>query len=111
MKKLPPPHDSKTLKRMLGLLSHYAQWIPTFSDKISPLLKSESLPLSTNAKNTFELVKSEIEKSVVVAIDEFQPFELETDASDIALAAVLNQNWRPVAICRPILIQITILPL
>ena len=92
MKELPPPHNSKTLKRMLGLLSHYAQWIPTVSDKISPLVKSESLPLSTNAKNTFELVKLEIEKSVVVAIDEFQPFELESDASDIALATVLNQN-------------------
>ena len=51
----------------------------------------------TDAKNAFELVESEIEKSVVVAIDEFQPFKLETDASDIALAAVLNQNGKPVA--------------
>ena len=68
-----------------------------FCDKIGPLVKSKSFPLSTDIKNAFELVKSEIEKPVLVAIDESQPFELETDASDIALAAVLNQNGRPVA--------------
>ena len=96
MKELPPPHDGQSLKRVLGLFSHCAQWIPKFFDKISPLVKSKSFPLTTDAKNAFELVKSEIEKSVVVAIDEFQPFKLETDASDIALAAVLNQNGKPV---------------
>ena len=96
MKELPPPHDGQSLKRVLGLFSHCAQWIPKFFDKISPLVKSKSFPLITDAKNAFELVKSEIEKSFVVAIDEFQPFKLETDASDIALAAVLNQNGKPV---------------
>ena len=68
-----------------------------FSDKISPLVNSKSFPLNNDAKEAFELLKLEIEKSVVVATDESKPFELETDASDIALAAVLNQNGRPVA--------------
>ena len=53
--------------------------------------------MSGDVKNAFELVKSEREKSVAVAIYEFQLFELETDASYIALAAVLNQNGIPVA--------------
>ena len=65
------PHDDKLLKSVLGLFSHYAQWIPKFFNKISLLVKSKSFPLSTDAKNAFELVKSEIEQSVVVAIDEF----------------------------------------
>ena len=88
------PHDYKLLKRVLGLFSHYAQWIPKFSNKISPLVKSKSFPLSTDAKNAFELVKSEIGQPVVVAIDEFQPFELETDASEIALAgSCFKSKW------------------
>ena len=36
LRELPPPHDSKSLKRTLGLFSHYSKWIPKFSDKISP---------------------------------------------------------------------------
>ena len=42
-------------------------------------------------------MKHDIENSVVCAIDHSAPFELETDASDIAIAGVLNQNGRPVA--------------
>lgn len=38
-----------------------------------------------------------IEDAVVTAIDESIPFEVETDASEVALAATLNQNGRPVA--------------
>ena len=72
VKKLPLPYGGKSLKRALGLFSHYTQCIPKFSDKITPFVKSKSFPLSTDAKNAFELVKSKIEKSVVVAIQEFQ---------------------------------------
>ena len=62
LKELPPPHDDKSLKHVLVLFSHYAQWISKFSDKISPFVRSKSFPLSADAKNAFELVKSEIEK-------------------------------------------------
>lgn len=34
---------------------------------------------------------------VVVSSNESQQFKLETDSSDIALAAILNQNGRPFA--------------
>ena len=45
----------------------------------------------------FESIKKSIEESVVTAIDENLPFEVETDASEVALAATLNQVGRPVA--------------
>ena len=32
-----------------------------------------------------------------MAVDESEPFEVETDASEVAIAATLNQNGRPVA--------------
>ena len=34
---------------------------------------------------------------MVQAVDETQPFQVETDTSEFALSATLNQNGRPVA--------------
>ena len=42
-------------------------------------------------------MKLDIENSVVCAIDEAETFQIETDSSEFALAATLNQNGRPVA--------------
>ena len=59
---------------------------------------STSFPLSKEAAAAFEILKKEIELSVLDTIDENGDLELqvETDASDFALSAVLNQNGRPV---------------
>ena len=55
-----------------------------FSDRIKPINSSKTFPLSTEAVASFESA------SVVTAIDENLPFEVETDASEVALAATLN---------------------
>ena len=44
-----------------------------------------------------ESLKKSIEESVVTAFDEKLPFEVETNASEVALAATLNQDGSPVA--------------
>ena len=49
------------------------------------------------AKTVFETQKKNIEQLVVCAIDEHVPFEVETDASEFAIATTLNQNGCPVA--------------
>jgi hypothetical protein len=97
LRELPIPHDSKSMNRCLGLFSYYSRWIPAFSDKVKPLSSWKTFPLSPQAVDAFESLKKSIEKAVVTAIDESIPFEVETDASDVALAATHNQNGRTVA--------------
>ena len=64
---------------------------------VKPLSRCKSFPLRQEAVEAFENLKILIEKAVVTAIDENVPFEVETDASEVAVAATLNQNGRPVA--------------
>ena len=93
---LPLPGNSRSLNRCLGLFSYYSQWVPNFSDRIKPITSHKGFPLSQEAEKAFEEIKTIIAKAVVSTIDETIPFEVETDASDVALAATLNQNGRPV---------------
>ena len=94
LRELPVPVNGKGLKRILGMFSYYSHYIPKFSDKIALLASTNTFPLSEAAVEAFENLKLEIEQSVVSAVDEALPFEIETDASDIV---VLNQGGRPVA--------------
>ena len=97
LRELPAPSNTKSLRRVVGLFTYYSKWIKCFSDKVRPLREVTSFPLPPRAMDAFESLKQEIEKSVVTAIDESLPFEVETDASDFAIAATLNQAGRPVA--------------
>ena len=94
---LPIPKDMKSLRRLLGFFSHYSPWIRHYSEKIRPLTSASTFPVSKEAQQAFENLKKDIAESVVCAIDEDVPFEVETDASDYAIAATLNQHGRPVA--------------
>ena len=97
LKALRPPTDSKTLKQVMGLFSHYSQWIKNFSSKVQPMVQTTVFPLSEDAHAAFENIREEVLRSVVGAIDEEQPFTVETDASDYAIGATLSQCNRPVA--------------
>ena len=94
---LPPPYDTKSLKRCLGFFSYYAKWIPNFSEKVRPLTKTSTFPISSEALKAMNSMKDDIRNSVVCCIDESIPFTVETDASEYAIAATLNQRGRPVA--------------
>ena len=97
LQQMPVPHDMKSLKRAQGFFSYYSTWIPSFSRKLRPLIKDNQFPLGPEAVTAFNQLKKEVEEAVVAAIDETLPFTLETDASDGAIAATLNQAGRPVA--------------
>ena len=95
--KLSPPRNSKELQRVVGLFAYYAQWIGKYSDKIKPLINNSCFPLTGSALETFKLLKSELADVSLGVIDEKEQFVVETDASNVALSATLNQNNRPVA--------------
>ena len=48
--KLPIPDIMRALKRALGMFAHYSQWIASFSNKIRPLVQTNSFPLSSTEK-------------------------------------------------------------
>ena len=96
LRNLPVPRDSKSLNKCLWLFSYYSQWIPEFSNRIKPLKSCKSFPLSPEAVTTFDSLKKIVE-AFVTAIDETIPYQVETDASDVGLAATLSQDGRPVA--------------
>ena len=78
------------------MFAYYSKWISKFSEKIHPLIQNNGFPLSPSALQSFNSLK-DIENSLMTAIDESIPFEVETHASDVAIAATLNQAGHPVA--------------
>ena len=94
---LPVPHNTPSLKRVIGLFAYYARWIPNYSDNIRPLLQSKSFPLEEGAAQAFNKLKSILADAALQSMDENVPFTVETDASNFCLSATLNQGGRPVA--------------
>ena len=94
---LPEPTSNKEQQRIVGLFAYYAQWIPQYSEKIKLLIQNCAFPLVDEAMRSFKLLKSELAEVSLGIIDENILFVVETDASNFALSATLNQNNRPVA--------------
>ena len=94
---LPSPNNRKEQQRVIGLFAYYAQWIPQYSDKIKPLISNVIFPLADEALLSFQNLKSDLINVSLEVIDENSLFVVETDASDVAVSATLNQNGKPVA--------------
>ena len=95
--KLTVPTDSDSLKRALGLFSYYSKWVEQFSDKVRPLTQDPQFPLPDSAVAAFNQLKKDIANSSLACPNGRDQLVLETDASDVALSASLNQNGRPIA--------------
>ena len=94
---LPPPRTPKELKRVSGMFSCYAKWIPRFSNTAGPLLRPAKLPLDGEVLAAFDDLKKLLSNACLTTIQNGVAFEVETDASDYAIAAILSQGGRPVA--------------
>jgi len=92
-----PPTNLKQLQSFLGLANYYRTFVKGFSQIAAPMtnLLSPANPyVWTEAQQTsFEALKMALTTTPVLALPNPDlPFEVTTDASDIAISAVLNQN-------------------
>ena len=60
---LPVPKTQKELKRVVGMLAYYAKWIPRFSEKIRPLVRATTFPLSSEEIAAFQTLKEDLLKA------------------------------------------------
>ena len=79
------------------MFAYYSRWIPKYSENIRPLNTNKTFPLPEKPLKTFQSLKEEIAAATLVTPVKGTQLEVETDASDYAIAATLNQAGRPVA--------------
>jgi len=96
----PIPKTFKQLERFVGLAVYHSKWIPNFSLTMEPLflaLSKKILPLTTDALAAIQLLKEQIKKAILHVVDQNKELTITTDASAVAIGAILSQEGRPVA--------------
>ena len=93
----PIPQNLKDVRSFLGFYNYYQRFTKGFATLAQPLnelLKKEVPWEWTPARQlTFETLKERIAQAPVLTMPDYEkPFELEVDASNYALGAVLNQR-------------------
>lgn len=102
----PEPKTLTQLRSFLGLANFYRGFIPGFSEKVkhlTNLTKKGNFKWSPDASNAMSTLKQSLIKDVMLQYpDQTKQFQLDTDASDHTIGAVLSQRdsnglLRPVA--------------
>ncbi|MDD9853556.1 MAG: retropepsin-like aspartic protease/reverse transcriptase, partial [Deltaproteobacteria bacterium] len=101
----PQPADAQALRQFLGLASYYRRYIHQFANVASPLndltQKDATYNWTPECENAFCVLKEMLTSSPVLIYPQFGPsaseFVLQTDASDVGLGAVLEQDGHVVA--------------
>jgi transposase InsO family protein len=93
----PRPTTLRTLRRFLGMVGFYARFIPEFSKRVAVLhaLKKKGVQVvwTSDHQTVFESLKQALCEAPVLQIPDFaKVFVLVTDASDLAVTAMLHQK-------------------
>ncbi len=93
----PKPENIHALRSFLGFCSYYRRFIPNFSEMAKPLHclseKGQKFIWSEKCNLAFGILKQKLVEAPVLAHPDFtEPFIIDTDASDLAIGAVLSQN-------------------
>ncbi|KAL4132497.1 hypothetical protein QTP88_009636 [Uroleucon formosanum] len=93
----PTPTNAKDVKSFLGLVGYYRRFIRDFSKKAKPLTnllkQNQQFIWSDLCQESFNYFKNIlINEPILQYPDSNQPFNITTDASNIAIGAILSQG-------------------
>lgn len=106
VQRFPVPKKQKNIREFLGLTGYYRRFIKSFSQTaklLTKLLEKDAdFVWTPEAQNSFEVLKESLCTTPVLQYPDFsKPFIITTDASGIAVGAVLSQGEigkdRPIA--------------
>jgi len=97
----PIPTNVKGVCGFLGITGYYRKFIKDYGKIARPLTeltKKDGFGWNDQAQKAFEELKNKITSAPVLTLPNFeQEFELECDASDLGIGAILMQSRKPVA--------------
>lgn len=101
----PIPKDANEARRFVAFVNYYRRYIPNFAHIASPLnaLQRKDVPFiwDTTCQNSFQTLKSALINPPILQYPNFSEnncFVLKTDASGVAIGAVLsNSDDKPIA--------------
>ncbi|XP_058761394.1 uncharacterized protein LOC131634786 [Vicia villosa] len=92
----PKPRSLTALRGFLGLAEFYRRFVHHYASLTAPLtdlLHMTKLQWNTEADSAFTTLKRKMTETPVLALPDFaKPFVLETDASGVAVGAILSQD-------------------
>lgn len=96
----PPPTNITGLQAFLGLIRFYRSFVRDYATIASPLidlLKANAFSWAQAAVQAFQKLKDAMLSLPILALPNFSvPFEVTTDASTVAIGAVLSQKAIPI---------------
>jgi len=96
----PIPKTPKEIKSFLGLCGFYRKFIPNFANKPMTIKLKKGATINIKDKTyivAFEKMKILITSDPILIYSDFsKSVSLTTDASNMAIGAVLSQNHKPI---------------
>ena len=94
----PPLKEKKKVKSFLGLCGYYRRFVPNFSEIAAPLIEigkeDAEFRLLEKKQKSFEYLKKILISPPILRLPDFsKKFFIETDASGIAIGAVIAQEY------------------